>query len=543
MISRYLLFALSSLILGHVQAQETYFKDVSLDVGLDYHYPGHSRQEVGAGVTVFDANNDGWDDIFQSSGYFESKLWINHKGVFKDETDSFGLDSIKLRYIQGAVSGDFDNDGYEDLILTNLSIDKGDKRPPVLLRNVRGERFEEIVVPEMQILGHFPGASWGDFNRDGLIDLYLLNYVEQMVHVKDSLGHDFGYEPHCFENKFYLNRGNTNFEEIGQKLMLNDSGCGLACMFTDYDNDQDLDIILLNDFGHYNGLGNRIFRNDYPKERFTDVSDTLGFYQEFYGMGIGAGDINFDGYLDYYLTNIGNNSMFLNHKDSMINASIPYETALGKGANDRFSTSWTGLFFDVENDADLDLLVAKGFLESLEISERKEPNQLLLQEKDGTFVNVSSGSGINDSIPNRGAALIDFDHDGDLDVVINALQVGRSEMANVDQKIKIYENITNTKNKWIAIKLIGEDKVNTSALGCKVMFQIGDKWYSREVDGGSGHSSQSSKILYFGIGKKKKIESIKITWIGKDEEMVIESLKANRFYQIYESGKVVESNY
>ncbi|MCB9196310.1 MAG: CRTAC1 family protein [Flavobacteriales bacterium] len=530
---KYTLIVVFTVYISTAHSQK--FREVSNEKGLNYYYPGHHRQEVGAGITVFDINNDGWDDIFQSCGNFESKVWINHRGQFKDETDKYLPDSLEYRHIQGAIAGDFDNDGYEDLILTNLSFYEGDKKPPVLLKNLNGESFVQVFNEVFTEQGNYPSAAWGDINGDGFIDLYLLCYVKNMSVTYDSLD-NFYYIPECLPNKFYINQGGLELTELAAQLSINDSGCGLACMFTDFDNDSDVDLILLNDFGSWNHLGNRIYRNNYPEFSFTDVSVSSGLYEEFYGMGIGIGDIDQDGDFDYYFTNIGPNSLMLNQKDRFENVADNLEVGLGF-YNNKKSTSWSGIFFDVENDGDLDLILTKGYLESLEKPTINEVNKLMINKGNGKFVDKSKQSKITDSISNRGAAFFDFDHDGDLDLVTNSLQLGRSEFAGRDQKIKLYENVTRNKNHWIAIKLEGLDSVNRSAIGCSVRFQIKDKWYIREVDGGSGHCSQSSKMMYFGLGKNKKISNIQINWIGGGKTVITE-LDADKCYLIKTSGEI-----
>lgn len=528
---RLILIPIILLSLFHLKAQT--FEEVSDQVGLDYYYPGHHRQEVGAGITVVDINNDGWDDLFQSGGCFSSKVWINNEGVFTDKTDEYLPDSLKYRFIQGAISSDFDNDGFVDLILTNMSFFNGDQKSPVLLKNIDGKSFKQFDVPELDVIGHFPGASWGDVNKDGFVDLYVLNYVERMINGFDSIENHSTYIPTCLPNLFLINHNGQHFEELSHQYGVDNEGCGLASMFTDIDNDNDIDIILLNDFGQWNHLGNRVFLNNYPKASFTDATDSLGFSSEFYGMGVGVGDLDYDAQFEYYFTNIGDNYLFQRREGKFENVAKEMRVDLGRLYNKK-STSWTGIFLDVDNDMDMDLFVAKGYLESIESPSVIDYNKLMINE-DGYFVDHSISSGIYDSIPSRGAAYFDFDHDGDLDIVVNTLQLGRGEFANATQKIKLYENKTKNKNRWLGIKLIGTDGVNTSAVGCSVKFRIGDKWYVREVDGGSGHSSQSTKTLYFGVGKNKKIEEIEIHWINA-ETTKIHNVKTNKCYRVGPKG-------
>lgn len=515
------------------------FIERATELGIDYEFDGTDYQEIGAGITIIDVNNDGWDDVFQSGGIFPSKIWLNQKGKFIDATKTYLPDSISQMFIQGAASADFNNDGYEDLFLCNLgeAYNMGDHQKPVLLINRQGKFYEPVFQATFNEMGNYSGCAWGDYNNDGFIDLFVLNYVNKMNKTKEYKGGPISYEPQCLENKFYINLAGKGFREIGKELKLNDSGCGLAASFTDYDNDGDMDLMMLNDFGSYNHIGNRIYRNDYPINEFSDVSHQLGFYNEFYGMGIGTGDVNNDGLLDYYLTNIGKNYFYQNTQGKFIERAKelgidnPYARDTTKG------TSWSGIFIDVENDGDLDLYVSKGYLESVEKVSKLDENKLFINELNSSFEDVSKSSGLNDSLAHRGSASFDFDHDGDLDIVSGVIKMRRGDFAGLDQKISLFENLNRSKNKWIGIKLIGTSTVNKQAIGSSVSFPFNDGIQIREVDGGSAHSSQSSKILYFGLRKMKFVRNIEIQWVG-GKVTKIEKLKSGKCYSIDMNGAI-----
>jgi hypothetical protein len=515
-----------------------YFKEVSNELGVDYVYPGNDYQEVGAGVTIIDVNNDGWDDIFQSGGLFPSKLWLNQKGKFVDASHAFGLEVIDTMYVQGVVAADFDNDGYEDLFIGNMAIPphRGDDDPPMMLKNINGEHFEPIFMETFAQKGHYPGASWGDINSDGYLDLYVLNYVEDMANGHDENGRGNSYIPYCLPNLLFINNQGKGFTEAAAAYGVNDEGCGLACCFTDFDNDNDVDLILLNDFGSWNDMGNKFYEN--VDGQLKDITTSMNFSGAFYGMGVGPGDYDNDGLLDYYLTNIGQNRLFHNQQDVLEDVAQEKQVDLSWVSADHKGTSWSGLFFDLENDGDQDLFITKGHLETIEPVIVKDENQLFLNSDKGSFDCVSEISGINDSLMHRGAAFLDFDHDGDLDIVCGVIKDNRSEFARTDQKIKIYENETKNKNNWIGIKLVGQGTINKSCVGCSVSIYSETLGYQiKEVDGGSGHSSQSSKVIYFGLGQEKTATNIVIQWIG-GEETHLEELKAGKAYEIHPDGTV-----
>jgi len=517
-----------------------HFKEVSNEVGLNYNFPGNDHQEIGAGITILDVNNDGWDDIFQACGIFANKLWLNNKGKFIDVSKEYGLDIIDTLFVQGASAADYDNDGFDDLFIGNAGnlIFMGDKQAPILLHNVGGKYFERVYAETFSVVGNYPGAAWGDVNNDGYVDLYLYNYIKSMSNTMDTVNNRIlTYEPVCNENQLFINQSGKGFIDLTDEYKLRDKGCGLAASFTDYDLDNDVDLILLNDFGSWSHKGNRIFKNNYPEKGFTDVSEELGFYNEYYGMGIGPGDYNNDGRLDYYATNIGRNYFYVNEVNGFVEKGVELGIDITYEKDSMMGTSWSGLFFDVENDGDVDLFVSKGYLNSIEKVAVKDENKLFLNDGMNGFINVSKISGVNDSLVNRGTGLLDFDHDGDLDIASGLIKMSRGDFANLDQKIKLYENEQEGDNNFIGFKLIGSTGVNTSCIGCRVTFEIGDKKHIREVDGGSGHSSQSSKILYFGVGKQKKIENVKIQW-SNGEVLILKKIKVNRVYTVQSDKKI-----
>lgn len=521
-------------------SQESYFKEVGQELGVDYIYPGGHSQEVGAGVCILDVNNDGWDDFFQSGGVFESKLWINKNGYFIDATEKYNLDILDKYYVQSVVAGDINNDGYEDLFVSNYGVggNQGDSLSPMLLLNVKGKRFKQVMEETFSFRGNFPAASFGDVNGDGFLDLYLADYVDVMDELRDENRNYYGYDPTCNPNKFFLNQQGKQFKEIDSIRGFQNDGCGLAVCFTDFDLDNDVDLILLNDFGSWNDKGNRIFRNNFPEFSFTDLSDSLAFYREVYGMGVGPGDFDRDGDLDYYITNIGQNFLFENQQHIFVERGLDLGVDLCCDKDSVATTSWSALFFDYENDADLDLYVANGnvFVTSPQTA-IADPNQFLLNEGGEQYRNVSAQSGVDDILSHRGAALLDFDHDGDLDIISSLVMINFGQFGSLDQRIKLYRNENKHNNNWIGLKLIGGEGVNSSCIACSATLIQDDYKMIKEVDGGSGHGSQSSRILYFGLGEEEEAKEFLIKWIGKDYQSLY-NLKSGKVYSVQRNGKL-----
>ena len=511
---------------------QVHFTEVSSQVGIDYHYPGNDFQMAGGGVMIIDVNNDGWEDLFQAGGVFDSKLWINKGGTFEDATTAFGLDVLSGYFIQGTVAADYDNDGFRDFIVANYGtgMSRGDKHAPVIMRNVKGKSFEMVNLDKVIAPGNYSSACWGDVNKDGFADVYLTNYVASMGGIQDSNGVEIGYDPECFENKFLLNLGGKGFRECAAEYGFADGGCGLSASFTDADSDGDADLLLLNDFGEWTGVGNKYFENLYPQAKFIDVTVEKGFENYMYGMGIGQGDYDGDADLDYYITNIGKNYLYQNEGGVFKDVGTQLKIDATFVKDSIRGTSWSGLFFDADLDGDLDLYVSKGNVATLvPKTVIRDPNLFFLNEN-GIFKDISSTSGVNDVLSHRGAAVFDFDHDGDLDLVSSVVKLPWAAFAKLDQKIKLYRNDSPHGN-WIGIKLEDGQGMGKDCYGCRVIFEEKGKRMAKEVDAGSGQASQSSAILYYGLDSDKDLDTIRIIW-GDGTESTYSSLVSNAVYLI-----------
>jgi len=513
-------------------SQAQLFSEVSEEVGMNYRYEGNEFQMAGGGLMVIDVNNDGWEDIYQCGSVFDSKLWINKKGYFSDATSNYGLDVLNGYFIQGAVSADFDNDGFQDFFVANFGagLQRGDKKSPVLLHNVEGLRFEPIYLDSLLPPAYYSSATLGDFNNDGFSDIYITNYLSSMGELMNEEGTVTGYVPSCFENKLLMNLHGNGFVECAAEYGLNDPGCGLSAQFTDLDGDNDLDLLLLNDFGMWTRNGNRIFRNNYPEKSFTDISDEIGFNHQMYGMGFGPGDYDNDGDVDYYVTNIGENYLFNRDGENLKNVANELKIDAPFVRDTIRGTSWSGLFFDMDFDSDLDLFVSRGNVAVMVPKTAVSDPNKLYKNHNGNFKDISAESGLSDRLSHRGSVVLDFDHDGDLDIISNVVKMPWVAFAGADQKIKVYRNDQKAGN-WIGIILVGNENINADCFGCSVTFENDTIKQTHSVDGGSGHASQSTRILYFGLGKAKKLPSLTVDW-SNGETSRYEKLKAGNIYKV-----------
>lgn len=533
----WLLFSLF-FMLRTAWCQSPYFSEVSSSLGIDYIYPGNDFQMDGGGVMVIDVNNDGWEDVLQSGGVFDSKLWLNERGTFRDATKDFGLDKLIPYFVQSAVSADFNNDGFSDFIIVNFGkgMERGDKKSPLVLLNKKGKSFDTLSLHNILEPAHYTSACVGDVNKDGFTDIYLTNYVDKMGGIYDSNGVEIGYNPRCYENKLLMNVKGKSFVESASKYGVNDLGCGLSASLTDADMDGDLDLLLLNDFGPWSGYGNRFFRNEYPAAIFKDQSDLVGINQQIYGMGIGQGDYDNDGDLDYYVTNIGKNYLFNNQQGKFIDLANEEGVDLTYVRDSLRGTSWSGLFFDRENDGDLDLFVSKGNVLMLLPKTAIKDKNAYFERDSNRYINQSDRSGLDDVLSHRGSAMFDVDHDGDLDIVSGVIKLPLAAFANLEQKIKLFRNEAQG-NSWIGVELVGSSPINKDCFGCSATLISQKSKTIREVEGGSGHGAQSSRILYFGLGTNKDAEKIQLRWAdGTTSEL--SNLRGGHVYKVYKNGKM-----
>ena len=443
----------------------------------------------GTGAAWLDFDRDGDLDLYMTQRVGGNHLFQNNgDGTFTDVAAAYGADDADHDGAAVAVA-DFNNDGWPDLYLAN-----GDE--DVLLRNDGGTGFTNIFDTAFLIPLDQRGvtASWGDYDEDGFLDLYI-------AHHKHILDKDLDHHDYLFRNN-----GDETFTDVSYLMGAEDlDGFGFTGGWTDFDEDGDLDLFLVNDCLH-GALPNKFFRNDggasWDQWLFTEISVEVGADQCVNGMGLALGDYNRDGWIDYYFTNNGASVLLKNtggqFDDATVEAGV-YDYAVDETGH--YWQTWGANFVDVNLDGWEDLFVAAGTLFD-PITENPQPNQFWRNDGDGTFTNFSDTSGVDDPNLGRTSVYGDYDADGDPDIFL----------VNYAGKSHLYENLNQSGFHWLIIDLEGVVS-NRDGVGAKVRVRTPDLVERKvEVYSGSSLGGGDDLAAYFGLGSNVTLDEVEIEW-------------------------------
>ncbi len=499
------------------------FVDVTAQAGIHFrHDNGASGKKwlpetMGSGCAFLDYDNDGWLDILFVNGKplnvdrSERSTVVlyrnNRNGTFTDATHDVGL-RVDL-YGMGVAVGDYDNDGFDDVYVTGL----GGGR---LLRNLGGKRFED-VTERMAVGGGgwATSAAWVDYNRDGLLDLFICHYVKwtPQTDVYWSLDgvHKSYTTPEKYEGescRLYRNDGShfTDVTKAAGIYSANSKALGVA--ICDYDQDGQQDIIVANDT-----TPNFLFHNQ-GDGTFKEVGIEAGIAvseqgKERAGMGIDTADDLNSGREAILITNFAGEQLTYYRKDETGHY-LDYAAACGLGAASQMYLGFGAFFFDYDLDGWQDIFVCNGHvMDDIEVRNTgvtyAEPCLLFHNNRRGTFIEVGKESGGGKRIVGRGAAYGDYDNDGDLDLLITA---------NNDAA-RLLRNDNKMNNGSIRLILEGTPQrggSNRNAIGARVRVRVGSQTLMLCVKSGSSYLSSSDRRLTFGLGKAPQADSVEIQW-------------------------------
>src|SRR5882724_8154947 len=541
-----------------VKPNVVHFEDIAQQVGLTAlnSYGGDKHKEfiiesTGNGAIVFDYDNDGWPDIFlpngsRVEGFPKGKeptghLYHNNQnGTFTDVTANSGL--AHAGWGQGGCVGDYDNDGYLDLLVTYWGQN-------VLYRNNGDGTFADVTDKAGLKTARdewSTGCSFVDYDRDGKLDILVVRYVDfsydsvprpgqgrwcQWKGISVMCG-PRGLKPGT--NALYHNNGDGTFTDVSQKSgILNTAGCyGFTSLTADFDHDQWPDIYVACD-----STASILYHNDHDGT-FADIGKKAGVAynqdgSEQAGMGLSSDDFTHSGYQDIVKTNFSDDTptLYLNRGDNNFD-DVTYSAGMGRIKN---WLGWGVQFYDFDNSGWPGILIGNGHVypevdgKGLGTSYR-EPKVAYYNLHDGTFANITADAGAVLSEPHsaRGVTLGDLFNDGHQEALVN----------NMNERPSLYYNSAPVGN-FISLRLAGV-KSNRAALGAVVTLEQGNDKHEKEVRSGDGYISQSDLRLHFGLGKSSSAEKVVIRWPSGVVE-TLSDLPANQYYVVREGSGVDKS--
>ena len=517
-------------------------------------------------VAVLDYDNDGKPDIFLLNGSTinaelgkekpaKSALYHNlGNWKFEDVTEKAGV--ANERWGMGVAVGDYDNDGFPDIFVGNYGVSR--------LYHNNGDGSFTDVAPKvgLAIKGWHTGATFGDYDKDGRLDLFVPAYVDFDLKnmppnpsdsgKEESVGKNFcqfrGQPVMCgprglkgAKDSLFHQKPDGTFEDVSDKSGVKDDGnyYGFSSVFVDVDDDKDLDLLVVND-----STPKQLYLNN-GDGTFEEVGYPSGIAlnengREQAGMGLAVGDYDNDGRVDFQITNFSDDSNVLYRNEGEGNfTDVTFQAGLGETSIPFLG--WGTAFLDFDNDGWKDLIVANGHVYPLVDNFQWGTSfaQQILLFRNGQMpakgqprferVAAAPNSGLAEAVSARGLAIADFDGDGKPDVITS----------DMDGAPSLLRNVSETKNNWLAIKLVGNPAKKTpkDAVGSFVYITTGKLRQRFDLTSGGSYASQNEQIIHAGFGEAAKIDKLEVVWAnGQTEDFPVE--KINTQIVIKQSGTV-----
>jgi enediyne biosynthesis protein E4 len=525
----------------------------TLDSRLDGIMP--EVASMGASVSIVDYNRDGWPDIYVTNSAIGSKNHLyrnNHDGTFTDVAEQLGIADVNqpgTGVSMGAVWGDYDNDGYEDLFLIKWG-------KPELFHNDHGEHFTRVTdqagLPSWM---NANTAVWFDYDHDGRLDLFVGGYYPEDVnlwHLRNTrmMPDSFEYANNGGRKYLFHNLGNGHFEEVSAKAGISSRRWALACAAADLSGTGYPDLFVANDYGV-----SELYINDHGHFHEAGKETGVGFAPKS-GMNVSFGDIFDQGRFSIYVSNISEEGVLIQGNNLWVpqpGSTLKFDNMARDLGVELGGWSFGAQFGDFNNDGNLDLYLANGYISldrqrsywydfakvaggnssiigdaanwpafkgrSLSGYQQK---RLWLNDGEGKFVDVAQAVGATDTYDGRSVALADLWNTGALDIVV----------ANQRGPLLIYKNTVDPRNRWIEFSLEGT-KSNRSAIGARITMYWDGKEQLQQVSGGNGFASQNDRRVHFGLGRDPKIEKAVIHWPSGTVQ-TLDNLAPDRLYTVKE---------
>jgi len=527
------------------------FEDIAAKAGVHFttqNSPTPNKNQVEtmvSGVALLDYDGDGYLDIYLVNGavipslqkespkYWNRLYRNNHDGTFTDVTEHAGV--AGAGYGMGVTVGDYDNDGRPDIFLANVTGNQ-------LFHNNGDGTFTDITVKAglagAQMNGRkmwSVGAGWFDYNNDGLLDLFVVNYCVWEVDKDPYCPLKSGVRGYChpknyksLHNTLYRNNGNGTFTDVSEQTgIAAHLGKGMSVVFADYDGDGFLDAFVANDTTPaflFHNLGGK---------KFEEVGEAAGVAYApdgvtLSGMGSDFRDVNNDGRPDIWYTAVEYQSfpLLINSGDGTFD---DLTQRSGLQATKRMS-GWGNGIYDFDNDGWKDLFVARAnVLDNIsELTPNRkypEPNSIFRNLGNGRFAEVSetAGSDFQAEAPHRGVAFGDLFNEGRIDAVVTVL----------GGQVKLFHNVSDTGNHWILLKLVGK-KSNRMGIGAQIHITTDDgrqQW--NEATTAVGYTGSSDSRVHFGLGKNDHIKEMEVRW-PSGVKQVLRDIAVDRIMTIEE---------